>query len=166
MSINLMLPNKTDPVIWRGPILSNILNDFWTKMNWGDLDFLLLDMPPGTGDVPLTIYQHYPVDGVVVVSTPSKMASIAVLKAYEMALRLNQNVIGEIENMSYYECKECGHKEYLFGEKEHIEGLDMLGQVPFDPELGRFIDDGKIEDTYVMAYDEIVQKIKEKIKIN
>lgn len=166
MSINLMLPNKTDPVIWRGPILSNILSDFWTKMNWGDLDFLLLDMPPGTGDVPLTIYQHYPVDGVVVVSTPSKMASIAVLKAYEMALRLNQNVLGEIENMSYYECKECRHKEYLFGEKEPIENLELLGQVPFDLELGRFIDEGKIEDTYVMAYDEIVSKIKEKLNID
>lgn len=165
MSINLMLPNKTDPVIWRGPILSNILNDFWTKMKWEELDVLLLDMPPGTGDVPLTIYQHYPVDGVVVVSTPSQMASIAVKKAYEMALRLNQNVLGEVRNMSYYECKDCGHKEYLFGKGENIEGLDLLGEVPFDPELGKSVDSGNIEDIYVLSYDNIIENLKKKMNI-
>ncbi|MCI6610636.1 MAG: Mrp/NBP35 family ATP-binding protein [Ezakiella sp.] len=162
VSINLMLPRKTDPVIWRGPILSNILKDFWEKVNWGNLDFLLLDLPPGTGDVPLTIYQHYPVDAVIVVSTPSRMASLAVKKAYEMAIRLNQNVIGEIENMSYYVCKTCGNKEYLFGQKEPIENLKEIEHIPFDSELGEKIDSGSIEDIYVMEYDKIVDFLKEK----
>lgn len=122
MSINLLLPNKTNPVIWRGPVLNNILNEFWSKINWGNIDVLVLDMPPGTGDVPLTIYQSFRVDGVIVVSTPSKMANVAVDKALEMAMRLNQNIIGEVHNMAYYRCKNCGEK-YLFG--KYDERLDV-----------------------------------------
>lgn len=160
MSMNLLLPNKTDPVIWRGPVLMNVLSDFYSKINWGDLDFLILDMPPGTGDVPLTIYQSYNVDGVVVVSTPSKMANVAVDKAVEMALRLNQNLIGEVQNMAYYRCKNCGEKEYLFGKYDERPGLKRIAEIPFDTDIGRAVDAGEVEFLEVYEYFELAKELQ------
>lgn len=164
MSMNLLLPNKTDPVIWRGPVLNNILSDFWAKINWGDLDVLVLDMPPGTGDVPLTIYQSYRVDGVIVVSTPSKMANVAVDKALEMALRLNQNLLGEVQNMAYYRCKNCGEKEYLFGKYDERLDLKRIAEIPFDTDIGEAVDGGNIENIEVYEYFQVADYVKNQIE--
>ncbi|MDO5717241.1 MAG: P-loop NTPase [Tissierellia bacterium] len=165
MSINLLLPNKLDPVIWRGPVLNNILQDFWTKIHWGILDVLLLDLPPGTGDVPLTIYQSFPMDGVIEVSTPSQMASVAVQKAYHMADRLNQNILGEIHNMSYFICDQCEKKHLLFGELPPRDELERLGELPFDPKIGKAVDSGRIEEIHVPEMDPIVERIVDKLHI-
>lgn len=164
MSINLLLPNKTDPVIWRGPVLNNILNEFWSKTHWGDLDVLVLDMPPGTGDVPLTIYQSFRVDGVIVVSTPSKMANVAVEKAIEMALRLNQNIIGEVQNMAFYRCKNCGEKEYLFGKYDERLDIKRIAEIPFDTDIGEAVDKGNIEHIEVYEYFQVADYVKKQIE--
>nr|WP_292208573.1 Mrp/NBP35 family ATP-binding protein [Butyrivibrio sp.] len=151
MSLNMLTENETDPVIWRGPVIAGIVKQFWSDVNWGDVDFLFVDMPPGTGDVPLTVFQSLPVDGIIVVSTPQDLVEMIVEKAINMANLMNIPVLGIVENMSYMKCPHCGEMLNIFGNSK-IEsyaasnGIDILGKIPLDPEIAALCDGGKIED--------------------
>lgn len=147
MSINLLLKNEEDPVIWRGPVIANMVKQFWTDVIWGNLAFLLVDMPPGTGDVPLTVFQSLPVDGVVVVTSPQELVKMIVKKAVNMAEMMNIPVLGVVENYSYAVCPDCGRKIPVFGESriEQVAGeyqLPVLGKIPLHPEYARAADEG------------------------
>ena len=151
MSINLLLPNETDPVIWRGPVIAGVVKQFWSDVVWGDVDFLFVDMPPGTGDVPLTVFQSLPVDGIIVVTSPQDLVSMIVGKAVKMAKMMNIPVLGIVENYSYLACPDCGKHISVFGESHidevaaHYE-LPVLAKLPIDPKLATAVDAGKIED--------------------
>ena len=150
MSLNLLLENDTDPVIWRGPVLAGAVKQFWTDVIWGDLDILFLDMPPGTGDVVLTAFQSIPVDGIVLVTTPQELVGMVVEKAFKMAEMMNIPVAGLVENMSYALCPDCGKRVELFGksrleETAHAYGVDGTAQLPIDPKLAAGADRGMIE---------------------
>ncbi len=157
MSINLLLPDPESPVIWRGPILAGMITQFWQDVIWGDLDYLLVDMPPGTGDVPLTVFQSLPIDGIFIVTSPQDLVKLIVKKAYNMARQMNIPVLGVIENYSYMLCPHCGEKIPVFGEsqlKEVAKELQLLvgGQIPIDPNLTRLSDEGrfsKAENPYL-----------------
>ncbi|MEW8986399.1 MAG: Mrp/NBP35 family ATP-binding protein, partial [Bacillus sp. (in: firmicutes)] len=150
MSINLLLDNDTDPVVWRGPIIANTVKQFWTDVIWSDVDFLFIDMPPGTGDVPLTVFQSIAVDGIVIVTSPQELVSMIVSKAVKMAEMMNIPIIGLIENMSYFKCTDCNKEYKIFGES-HIEeiagkhNIDVLAKLPIDPKVSAACDKGKIE---------------------
>lgn len=151
MSINLLLEEKDKPVIWRGPILANTVKQFFTDIVWGNLDYLLLDLPPGTGDVPLTIMQSLPVDGIVVVSSPQELVKLIVTKSIKMAKMLNVPMVGLVENMSYLECPECKTIIKPFGESKIEEvsqetGIPVLARLPMDPEFAALSDQGMIEE--------------------
>ena len=157
MSINLLLPGEEEPVIWRGPIIANTAKQFWTDVVWGDLDYLFVDMPPGTGDVPLTVFQSLPVDGVVIVSAPQDLERMIVMKADKMAQMMSIPVLGIVENYSYVECPDCGKKIYVFGES-HIDeiaaelSLPVLGKMPVCPSYASAVDRGdfgSVENTYL-----------------
>ena len=145
ISINLLMPNEESPVIWRGPVLAGMVKQFWSDVIWGELDYLLVDMPPGTGDVPLTVFQSLPVDGIVIVSSPQDLVRMIVKKAYNMALTMNIPVLGIVENYSYLSCPDCGKKILVFGES-HIDeiakelGTKVLGKMPIDPEFAHMAD--------------------------
>ena len=147
MSINMLLEDDTTPVIWRGPVLAGVVKQFWTDVIWGELDYLLVDMPPGTGDVPLTVFQSLPVEGIVIVTSPQSLVNMIVTKAYNMAKQMNIPVVGVVENYSYLECPDCGRRISLFGES-HIDeiaaklGVPVLGKMPIRPELNRLADEG------------------------
>ncbi|HHW42547.1 P-loop NTPase [Desulfofundulus thermobenzoicus] len=151
MSLNLLLPQEDDPVIWRGPILSSAVKQFWTDVAWGELDYLIVDMPPGTGDVPLTVMQSLPLDAVVVVSSPQDLATMVVRKNIKMARQAGIPILGLVENMSYLACPHCGEQIRLFG-PGHVEeaarktGLPVLAVLPVDPQLAEMGDAGHIED--------------------
>ena len=150
MSINLLLPTEDTPVIWRGPILGNMVKQFWTDVIWGDVDYLFVDMPPGTGDVPLTVFQSIPVDGIVIVTSPQDLVSMIVKKACKMAKLMNVPIVGIVENMSYLVCPDCGKKIEIFGKSKLEEvaaetGLPILGRMPIDPNLAALCDEGKID---------------------
>lgn len=151
MSVNLLLENPGDPVIWRGPIIAGVVKQFWTDVNWGDVDYMFVDMPPGTGDVPLTVFQSIPLDGVVIVSSPQDLVAMIVNKAVTMANMMNIPILGVVENMSYVECPDCKKKIYLYGES-HIgavceeNGIPLLGQIPISPDITHNCDMGLIED--------------------
>lgn len=151
MSINMLLDDDTTPVIWRGPVLAGVVKQFWTEVVWGELDYLLVDMPPGTGDVPLTVFQSLPVEGVVIVTSPQSLVNMIVAKAYNMAKQMNIPVLGVIENYSYFECPDCKKRVSLFGES-HIDeiakelGLPVLGQIPILPELNQLADEGRFSE--------------------
>jgi Mrp family chromosome partitioning ATPase len=150
MSINLLLEQTDTPVIWRGPLLAGVVKQFWRDVIWGDLDFLFIDMPPGTGDIPLTVFQSIPLDGIVIVTSPQELVSMIVKKAYNMAKQMNIPVLGVVENMSYVKCPDCGKEIKLFGESNLAEtakdlGLDILGSVPVDPVLAQLADKGEFE---------------------
>ena len=150
VSINLFLEHDTDPVIWRGPILSNIVKQFWTDMIWNNVDYLFIGMPPGTGDVPLTVFQSIKVDGIVVVTSPQELVSMIVGKAVKMAELMDVPVLGLVENMSYFECPDCGKKHKIFGDS-HIDEvanqyhLPVLARIPMEPKLAASCDAGQIE---------------------
>ena len=150
MSINLLLENETDPVVWRGPIIAGTVTQFWTDVMWGDVDYMFVDMPPGTGDVPLTVFQSLPVDGIVIVTSPQELVSMIVGKAVNMAKKMNIPILGVVENYSYLECPDCGKKINVFGES-HLEsvaaenGVDILGKLPINPKLAAACDKGAIE---------------------
>ena len=150
MSINLLLKSETDRVAWRGPIIAGTVKQFWTEVSWGDIDVLVVDMPPGTGDVPLTVFQSLPIDGVVIVTTPQDLVSMIVTKAVNLAGMMKLPVVGIVENMSYLVCPDCGKKINVFGES-HIEevaksmGLKVLDQIPIDPTIAGAVDMGKVE---------------------
>ena len=150
MSINLLLENDTDPVIWRGPILAGTVKQFWTDVYWGDVDYMFVDMPPGTGDVPLTVFQSLPLDGIIVMTSPQDLVSMIVEKAVKMAQMMNVPILGIVENMSYFVCPDCGKKHYPFGESklENIAkeySLDILARLPIDPKNAKACDSGKVE---------------------
>jgi Mrp family chromosome partitioning ATPase len=150
MSINLLLPQDDAPVIWRGPMLANAVKQFWKDVIWGDLDFLFIDLPPGTGDVPLTVFQSIPLDGIVIVTSPQELVSMIVKKAYNMAHQMNIPVLGVVENMSYVKCPDCGKEIKIFGESNLQEtakelGLNILGRIPIDPAMASLADKGEFE---------------------
>ena len=150
MSTNLLLENEGDPVIWRGPVIAGAVKQFWTDVIWEDVDFMFVDMPPGTGDVPLTVFQSLPVDGIVVVTSPQELVSMIVGKAVKMADIMNIPVLGIVENMSYFVCPECGGKHNIFGES-NVEktaekfGIGNVAKIPIDPKLAAACDKGMIE---------------------
>ena len=151
MSLNLLTEHETDPVVWRGPIIAGTVKQFWTDVIWGDVDYMFVDMPPGTGDVPLTVFQSLPVDGVIVVTSPQDLVSMIVTKAVKMAEMMNIPILGIVENYSYFKCPDCGKEHAIFGES-HIEqvaaglGLKVLAKLPIDPDLAAVCDHGGVED--------------------
>ena len=150
MSVNLMLPHEEDPVIWRGPVLSGVVKQFWTDVVWDEVDYLFVDMPPGTGDVPLTVFQSIPLDGIVIVTSPQELVSLIVKKAYNMAKMMDVPVLGLVENFSYLQCPDCGKVIHLFGKSNAQEvadqlGIPLLAQVPIDPALASLVDEGEFE---------------------
>lgn len=150
MSTNLLLENDTDPVIWRGSLISGTVKQFWTDVLWGDVDYMYVDMPPGTGDVPLTVFQSLPVDGIIIVASPQELVGMIVEKALNMAAMMNIPVLGLVENMSYIRCPDCGKKLYPFGEGKtqavaDAHGIPLLAQIPIDPAIARECDTGVIE---------------------
>lgn len=165
MSVNLLLEDETDPVIWRGPVIAGVVKQFWTDVMWGDLDFLFVDMPPGTGDVPLTVFQSLPVDGVVIVTSPQDLVQMIVKKAYNMAKKMDIPVLGIIENYSYLECPDCGKKISVFGES-HIEeianGLDVevLGKMPIDPNLAESVEQERFYEASNKYLENVIEKIQ------
>ncbi len=172
MSINLLLENDSDPVVWRGPMIANTVKQFWTDVIWHDLDFMFIDMPPGTGDVPLTVFQSIPVDGIVIVTTPQELVSMIVTKAVKMAEMMNVPILGVIENMSYFKCPDTGKDYQIFG-NSHIEeiaekhGLNILAKLPIDPDMALSCDRGLIElydETCFMYAAEIIEKNNKKEK--
>ena len=165
MSVNLLLPNETDPVIWRGPVIAGMVKQFWTDVIWGDVDFMFVDMPPGTGDVPLTVFQSLPVDGIIVVASPQDLVSMIVEKAIKMANMMNVPVLGLVENMSYFACPDCGKQIKVFGESNIEEvakanGTELLGRIPIDPKLAAACDAGTIELFEGNWLDELANKIE------
>ena len=152
MSSNLLLANETDPVLWRGPVIAGAIRQFWSETSWGPLDYLLVDMPPGTGDVALTVFQSLPVDGIVVVTSPQDLVSMIVAKAVNMAEKMDVPVLGVVENMSYVECPDCGKKIEVFGHSRLDEvaaaayNLDILGRLPINPAFAASCDAGTLED--------------------
>ena len=151
MSINLLLENDTDPVIWRGSLIAGTVKQFWTDVMWGDVDFMFVDMPPGTGDVPLTVFQSLPLDGIIIVASPQELVSMVVEKAVKMAEMMNIPIVGIVENMSYLLCPDCGKEIPLFGQGKtqaaaDAHGLKLLARMPIDPKLASLTDAGRIED--------------------
>lgn len=150
MSANLLLENATDPVIWRGPVIAGAVKQFWTETLWQDVDYMFVDMPPGTGDVPLTVFQSLPVDGIIIVTSPQELVSMIVAKAVNMAKKMDIPILGVVENMSYLECPDCKKHIYVFGES-HVEqaaqenGLKVLAQIPIDPKIAQMVDGGRVE---------------------
>ncbi len=150
MSVNLLLENEEDPVVWRGPVIAGAVKQFWQEVIWKDVDFMFVDMPPGTGDVPLTVFQTLPVDGIVVVASPQELVSMIVAKAVKMAEMMHIPVLGIVENMSYIACPDCGRKISVFGES-HVDEiaakfqLPVLAKMPIDPQLAKNADQGVIE---------------------
>lgn len=168
MSINLLLDNEDAPVIWRGPLIAGTVKQFWTEVIWDDVDYMFIDMPPGTGDVPLTVFQSLPVDGIVVVTSPQDLVSLIVKKAANMAKMMHIPVLGLVENMSYYKCPDCGREEEIFGKSKLPQvaadmGLSILGRMPIDSKLARLCDEGTIERADVDYLDQAVDAIEKKL---
>ena len=158
ISSNLLLPNETDPIIWRGPVIAGVVEQFWTDVAWGDVDFMFVDMPPGTGDVPLTVFQSLPIKGIVIVTSPQDLVSMIVEKAVKMAGKMDLPILGIVENMSYFVCPSCDEKHYIFGESNVEEvavnyGINTVSKMPIDGKLPALCDQGLVE-----AYDEDVLK--------
>ena len=167
VSLNLMLENETDPVVWRGPVIAGAVKQFLTDVMWGDVDFMFVDMPPGTGDVPLTVFQSLPVDGIIIVTSPQELVGMIVEKAVHMAQMMNVPVLGIVENMSYYKCDECGKEHHIFGES-HVQeiaekhGIPVVAKLPMDRQIAAACDTGKIE-MFEGAYLEPVADAIEKL---
>ena len=168
MSINFFLPNEDDPVIWRGPLLAGAVNQFWGEVDWRDLDYMIVDLPPGTGDVPLTVLQSIPVDGIVIVSSPQDLAFMVVKKTIKMTQKMNIPIMGIIENMSYDICSHCNEKLELFGKSKGEEvaretNVDFLGGVPWDASFNALVDEGRIEEYDTKPVAGIVDKLIQKL---
>lgn len=164
MSLNLIAENETDPVIWRGPVIAGVVKQFWTDVVWKDVDIMFIDMPPGTGDVPLTVFQSIPVDGIVIVSSPQELVGMIVEKAVNMAAMMDIDVLALVENMSYVKCPDCGKEIRIFGEssidkiaKKH--NIKLTSKLPIDPSIASLVDSGKIEESSVESLDEILEKL-------
>ncbi len=168
MSVNLLLPDKESPVIWRGPVIAGTVKQFWTDVCWGDVDYMFVDMPPGTGDVPLTVFQSLPVNGVVVVTSPQDLVSLIVKKAVNMANMMEIPVLGFVENYSFFRCPDCNKEYAIFGESKidaiaEKEGYPVLAKLPIDPKLSGFADKGCMELADVSLLRPAAEKIAEKI---
>lgn len=165
MSINLLLEDVNSPVVWRGPVISGVIEQFWSDVRWGELDYLFVDMPPGTGDVALTVFQSLPIDGIVIVSTPQDLVKMIVNKAYNMAKMMNVPVLGLVENMSYYICPNCNEKINIFGESKIEEtaaelGVPVLAKLPINPEINKLVDAGKISEVEAKELDDFVELLE------
>ena len=166
VSINLLLEDETDPVVWRGPVLGGVLKQFWGETVWHDVDVLVVDMPPGTGDVALTVFQSLPVDGLIIVTSPQDLVSMIVTKAIKMAKLMNIPILGIVENMNYLTCPDCGKQIKIFGES-HLEevaeknGLAVLGRLPIDPAIAAKVDAGRIEEVEGSFLDDCLKAIRE-----
>jgi len=170
MSINLLLPNEDEAVIWRGPLVGGAIRQFWGDVVWGDLDVLVVDLPPGTSDASLTVMQSIPLNGVVLVTSPQDLAGMVVRKAARMAWQLNAHIVGLVENMSYVLCPKCGERIEIFGPSQAIRmamqlGVPLLGQLPLDPELAHRCDAGEIEDYAVDGFAPITEKVMERASV-
>ena len=167
VSLNLLLEDESSPVIWRGPVLSGLVRQFWSEVEWGMLDVLLIDMPPGTGDIPLTLFQSIPLNGLVLVSTPQELVSMIVAKAGNMASMMNVNILGMVENMAYTICPHCGEKMSLFGNDEVLTkeaaeaGMIILDKLPLDPSVTALVDSGKTDE---VDTSELLGRTSEAIK--
>jgi Mrp family chromosome partitioning ATPase len=150
MSINLLLANETDPVVWRGPIIAGTVKQFWSDVIWNDVDYMFVDMPPGTGDVPLTVFQSLPIDGIIIVTSPQELVSMIVGKAVKMAQMMNVPILGLVENMSYFVCPDCDKQHQIYGES-HIDeiaakyNIPLTAKLPINPKLAAACDRGMIE---------------------
>lgn len=163
MSVNMLLENETDPVVWRGPVIAGVVKQFWTDVCWGDVDVMIVDCPPGTGDVPLTVFQSLPVDGIIVVTSPQDLVSMIVEKAVKMAELMNVPVVGVVENMSYFVCDKCGEKHYIYGKGNSKQiaashGIDNYCELPFDKAVANLCDRGLIELNEVAAISDFCKK--------
>ena len=164
ISLNLMLENETDPVVWRGPVIAGAVKQFWTDVVWNDVDVMYVDMPPGTGDVPLTVFQSLPIDGIIVVTSPQELVSMIVEKAIKMADLMKIPVVGIVENMSYFKCPDCGKEHHIYGES-HIDeiaersGIKAVAKLPIDPALAKMVDSGSIEDYRGDELDDILKAL-------
>ena len=165
MSINLLLDNNTDPVVWRGPVIAGAVKQFWTDVIWDDVDYMFVDMPPGTGDVPLTVFQSLPVDGIVIVTSPQDLVSMIVAKAVKMANMMHVPVLGFVENYSYLECPDCGKRMNVFGESRLDEvaaafGLPVLARLPIDPVVAQSYDSGLMETVKTDLVNGVIEAIE------
>lgn len=165
MSVNLILENETDPVLWRGPIIAGTVQQFWTDVIYEDVDYMFIDMPPGTGDVPLTVFQSIPIDGIVIVTSPQDLVSMIVDKAYNMARMMNIPVLGMVENLSYFHCPDNGKDYKIFGESSIDtialkKGVPAVAKIPIDPNFARRVDDGEIEEVEQNWLDKIIEVIE------
>ena len=165
ISLNSMLDDETDPVIWRGAMIANLVKQFWTDFIWRGVDYMFVDMPPGTGDVPLTVFQSLPVDGIIIVTSPQELVTMIVEKAVKMAYRMNVPVLGIVENMSYLKCPDCGKEINVFGES-HIDEvakkfmIDTYAKLPMDPEIAKLCDAGRVYDIDTTPLQKVIDKIK------
>ena len=165
MSINLLLDNSTDPVVWRGPVIAGAVKQFWTDVIWEDVDYMFVDMPPGTGDVPLTVFQSLPIDGIVIVTSPQDLVSMIVSKAVKMANMMHIPVLGFVENYSYLKCPDCGKKINVFGESKLDEvadafGLPILARLPIDPNVASCYDSGLMETVNTDAMTQVLEAVE------
>lgn len=165
ISINMVLPNKTDPVVWRASIVNGVIKQFYSDVDWGKLDYLLIDMPPGTSDIPLTVFQSIPIDGVIAVATPQDLVGMVVEKSLKMAKMMGKNIIGIVENMSYFLCPDCGSKHKIFGDSKIDQvsekfSIDTLIKLPINPLISQKIDQGLIEDMDIKELDPMIEKIE------
>lgn len=164
MSMNVLLENETQPVVWRGPIIAGTVKQFFEEVAWGETDYMFVDMPPGTGDVPLTVFQSLPVEGIVIVTTPQDLVGVIVKKAVNMANMMNIPILGIVENMSYFECPNCKERHWIFGES-HLEGpaeeygISAIARIPMNPDVAKACDEGRIEETEFDYLEEIADKI-------
>ncbi len=165
MSVNLLLENETDPVVWRGPIIAGTVKQFWTDVAWGQVDYMFVDMPPGTGDVALTVFQSLPIKGIIVVTSPQELVSMIVAKAVKMAEMMNVPILGIVENMSYFECPDCGKAHSLFGESKVDEiaklyNIDAVSKIPIDTKVAAACDKGLVELLNFDYLENIADKIE------
>jgi len=165
MSINLLLDDSTAPVVWRGPVIAGAVKQFWTDVIWEDVDYMFVDMPPGTGDVPLTVFQSLPVDGIVIVTSPQDLVSMIVAKAVKMANMMHIPVLGFVENYAYLECPDCGKKINVFGESKLDEiaaafDLPILARLPIDPKVAEYYDSGKMEDVDTSKMEKVLEAVE------
>ncbi|KGP75160.1 DNA-binding protein [Desulfosporosinus sp. Tol-M] len=170
MSLNLMIEAEDDPVILRGPMIAQLVKRFWTDVIWGELDYLLIDLPPGTGDVPITVFQTLPVDGVVIVTSPQVLANMVVRKAIKMVRKYQPPIYGLIENMAYVQCPDCTNRIEIFGKPKGQEeakrnAIPYLGELAIDPLLAELSDAGKIEDYPAPAFDQIAKRLTEQVML-
>lgn len=165
MSMNILLPDETEPVVWRGPVIAGMVTQFWTEVMWEDVDYMFVDMPPGTGDVPLTVFQSLPVDAVVIVTSPQELVSMIVEKAVKMTAMLNLPVVGVVENMSYFKCPDCGKEHNIYGRSVINQvaakyGIEIVERLPIDPAIANAVDDGKVDTLPGEYVSEICDFIK------